>query len=101
MAQINLREMICKTLNKYITVLNYADKSLLVFSGTGIIISLFSFTTITDISVGISSASISLVFLVTNGFVKLFLKTMGNTKNRWVFESLRKQNVFESNAIIW
>ena len=93
--------MICKTLNKYITVLNYADNSVLVFSGTGIIIYLFSFTTITDIPVGISSASISLVFLVTNGFVKLFLKTMGNIKNRWIFESLRKQNVFESNAIIW
>ena len=66
------------------------------------LLSLFShFTTITDIPVGISSASISLVFLVTNGFVKLFLKTMGNTKNQWVFESLRKQNVFESNVIIW
>ena len=39
-----------------------------------------SFTTIIGTPVGIASAGISLVFLISNGIVKIFLKTMGKKK---------------------
>ena len=67
-AEINDRQKISKTLNKYITALDYADKTLLVLSGAGSGVSLFSFTTVIGTRVRIVSASIS--FLVTNGIVK-------------------------------
>ena len=54
-----------KALNKYITVLDYASKTLLS-------VSLFSFTTVIGTSVAIAIASISIVFLVANGDVKIF-----------------------------
>ena len=47
---------------------------MLAFSGTGNNISLFSFNTIIGAPIWISSASISIVFLVTNGILKIFLK---------------------------
>ena len=69
-----------KTLHEYITVLDYTDKTLLVLSGTGSGVSLFSFTAVIGMSFGIASTSISLVFFVTNGIVKMFLKAMGKKK---------------------
>lgn len=43
-------------LNKYVTALDYADKTT---------------------TVGITSVSIIVVFLISNGIVKMFLKAMG------------------------
>ena len=62
-----------KSLNK---LLDYANTTSLVFLGTDSGASIFSFTTVIGIPVAKGSASISLVFLVTHGIVKLFLKTM-------------------------
>ena len=50
--------------------------TLLVFSGWGSDASLFSVTTVIGTSVWVVSDSISIEFLVTNGIVKVFLKTM-------------------------
>ena len=61
-----------KTHNKYVTFLNYASKTLLVFSETGSDVSLFSCTAVISTPVRIASASISIVFLVSNGIVKMF-----------------------------
>ena len=44
--KISNRENISKTLNKYITTLDYADKTLHVLSGVGNCVSLCSFTTV-------------------------------------------------------
>ena len=44
--------------------------------------SFFSFTTVIGTLVGVASASIGLVFLITNGIVKIFLKTMVKKKNK-------------------
>lgn len=63
-----------------ITVLDHADAILLVLSGTGIFVSVFSCTTVIGVPVGIASAGISLVFLVTNENVRMFLKTMVKKK---------------------
>lgn len=64
----------------YITALNYADRILLILSGASSDVSLFSFMIVTGRSGEIAAASISLVFLVTNGIIKFFLKTMKRKK---------------------
>ena len=56
-----------KTLNKYITALAYVDKTLLVLSDASSGVSFGLFTTIIGTPVGIANASISLVYLTSNG----------------------------------
>ena len=63
------------TVNKYITTLEYTDKIFLVLSGANSGVSLCSFTTIIDIIIGIASASVSLVLLISNEIIKMLLKT--------------------------
>ena len=63
-----------KILNKYITAVHYVEKTLLVLSGESSDVSFSSFATVIGTAAGIASASISLVFLISNGIVKMFLK---------------------------
>ena len=67
-------------INNYITALDYAGKTLMVLSGATSGVSLCLFTTIIGTSFGITSASISLVFLISNGIVRMYLKTMRRQK---------------------
>lgn len=60
-AEINDRKKMNKAINKHIAVLDYAEKALLVLYDADSGTSLFSFTTIIRILVGIASTSISLV----------------------------------------
>ena len=69
------REKLSMTFNNYITALIYAEKGWLVLTGASICISLRSFTIVIGTLVGIKSASISLVFLISNWIIKMFLKT--------------------------
>ena len=69
-----------KALNKYITALDSDERTLLVLSDAGSGVSLCSFTTITGTRFGIASASISLVFLITNGIVKMFFEATWRKK---------------------
>lgn len=72
-----------KTPDKYITALDYLDKTMFLFfflSGAGSGASLFSFDTAIGTLVSIASASISLLFLINNGIVKFILKTMERKK---------------------
>ena len=73
-AEINGNDKMSKKHSKYITVRDYTDNTLLVLSGTDSGVSLLSFTTVFAMPVGIASTSISLVFLIINGIVKIFLK---------------------------
>ena len=50
----------CKKLSKYISFLDYFDKSLIVLSVTSGGVSVTSFTTVIGIPVGITSASLTL-----------------------------------------
>ena len=80
-AEIRERELMSKNLSKYIASFEYFDKSLIVlFVATGTI-SIASFATFIGAPVGMMSASCSLAFSVTTGFVKKFLKTTRN-KNK-------------------
>ena len=71
------RENMSKKLNKYFTALNYAEKTLLVLSiaSSGA----FFCSLITNVIGKLfetASASDSLVLLISNGVVKMFLKAM-------------------------
>ena len=78
----SITEKISKRLNKYTTALDFVEKALVLLSGAGSGVSLFSCTTAIGTLVGVASASVSLVFLISNGIVKMFLKTMGRNKNK-------------------
>ena len=71
-----------KNLRKYIASFDCLDKSLIVlFVATGSI-SIESFATTIGAPVEIMSASCSLAFSITTGFVKIFLKTIRNKKKK-------------------
>ena len=88
-----------KILSKYIASFEYFDKSLIVSSVATGSISIASFATATGAPIGIMSASCSLAFSVTTGFVKQFLKTIRNKKkkhNKIVMLARSKLNSIES-----
>ena len=98
-AEIKERELMSKNLNKYIDSFEYFDKSLIVLSVATGSISIALFATAIGAPVGIMSASGSLAFSVTTGFVKKFLKTIGNQKkkhNKIVMLARSKLNSTES-----
>lgn len=91
-----------KTLNTYITALGCADKTLLVWSGASSAVSCASFTTVIGTPVGIASAIVSVVFLISIGIAKMVLKTKKKKKNKhkniaWLAGS--KLNRTEKNNI--
>ena len=69
-----------KRLSKYIASFDYFDKSLIVLSVTTDSISIAPFATVIGAPLGIISASCSLTFSITTGFVKKFLKAIRNEK---------------------
>ena len=98
-AEIRERELMSKNLSKYIASFEYLDKSLIVLSVATGSISIASFATAIGAPVGIMSASCSLAFSITTGFVKKFLKTIRNKKkkhNKIVMLARSKLNSIES-----
>ena len=98
-AEIKERELMSKRLSKYIASFEYFDKSLIVLSVTTGSISIASFATVIGAPVGMMSASCSLAFSITTGFVKKFLKTTRNKKkkhNKIVMLARSKLNSIES-----
>ena len=82
LAEIRERELISKNLSKYISSLDYFDKSfnaLSILSGT---LSIASFASVIGIPARIIGASSSFTFSVTSGFVKRFLKTVRYKKKK-------------------
>ena len=71
-----------KTLNTYITALDYADKTLLVFSAACNRISLCSLNTVIDIPVWTASTVPGLVLLSVMGLWKCFWKQLGEKNER-------------------
>ena len=98
-AEIKERELMSKRLSKYIASFDYFDKSLIVLSVTTGSISIASFATVIGAPVGMMSASCSLAFSITTGFVKRFLKTIRNKKiknNKIVMLARSKLNSIKS-----
>ena len=69
-SEIQERKTMSKNLSKYIEAFDYFDKTLIVLSDASGRISIISFTSVTGVPVGISSASISLVFSLAKGMIK-------------------------------
>ena len=96
-AEVRERELMSKNLSKYIASLEYLDKSLIVLSVATSSISIASFASTIGAPVGIMSASCSLAFSITTGFVKEFLKTRNKKKhNKIVMLARSKLNSIES-----
>ena len=97
-AKIKEREIMSKILSKYIASFDYLEKSLIVLSVATGSISIASFATAIGAPVGIMSASCSLAFSITTGFVKKFLKTIRNKKkhNKIVMLARSKLNNVEN-----
>ena len=81
-AETKQREQMSKSLSNYIASFDYLDKSLIVLSVATCSISIASFPTVIGAPVGIISATFSLAFSITTGFVKTFLKTTRNKKKK-------------------
>ena len=98
-AEVKERELISKTLSKYIASFEYVDKSLIVLSVTSSINSTTSFVTVIAPLIGIESASFSLSFSILTGIVKKLLKTRQNKNkkhNKIVMLARSKLNSIES-----
>ena len=87
-----------KRLSKYIVSFEYLDKSLIVLSVATSSISIASFVTVIGTPVGIMSASCSLAFSITTGFVKKFLRKINKKKkhSKIVMLARSKLNSIES-----
>ena len=72
--EINERKSCIRKLNKYITVFEYVDKTLIILSATSGRVSIISFLTFVGVPVGIASASFTLIFSIARGIIKLLLK---------------------------
>ena len=72
--EIKQRELISKKLSKYISFFDYFDKSFIALSIKSGSVSMASFATFIGIAIGITSASLSLAFLLCKGLVKKLLK---------------------------
>ena len=80
--EINERKPYIKKLNKYITIFEYIDKILIVLCATSGGVSIISFTTIVGATVGIISASYTLIFSIAKGLIKILLKITRNKKKK-------------------
>ena len=79
-AEIKERELMSKNLSKYIASFEFFDKSLIVLSVSTGSISIAPFAAVIGAPAGMISASCSIAFSITTGFVKKFLKTTRNKK---------------------
>ena len=80
--EINQRKSCSKKLNKYVTAFDYIDKILIVLSATTSGVSIISFTSTIGKSVGIVSASFTLIFSITTGIIKKLLSTAIKKKKK-------------------
>ena len=97
--EIKERELMIKRLSKYIASFEYFDKPLIVLSVLTGSISISSFATLIGAPVAMMSASCSLGFSITIGFVKKFLETTRNKKkkrNKIIMLTRSKLNSIES-----
>ena len=69
-AEINERKDIVKKISKYIVAFDYADKFSITLSASFGTLSIVSHATVVGIPVGITEASLTVIFTATTGIVK-------------------------------
>ena len=80
---INQQKVYSKILSRYVTIFDYIDKILIILSATTSGVSIISFTSTTiSESVGIVSASFTLIFSLTTGIIKKLLNMTINKKKK-------------------
>ena len=78
----NERKSYSKKINKYVTIFDYIDNILIILSATASGISIISFTSFIETSVGIVSASFTLIFSLSTGIIKKLLNMTRNKKKK-------------------
>ena len=87
-----------KKLSKYISFIDYVDKSLIVLSASSGGVSIASFATAIGAPIGITSASLSLAFSLCTGLVKKLLKATRNKKRSII--KLKLKNFFKYKTML-
>ena len=77
--EIKERKYIIKKLNKYLVSFDYLDKIFITLSASFSTLSIASYGTVVDLSVGIVGSSLTLIFTISTGINKSLLKV---TKKR-------------------
>ena len=99
---INQQKVQSKKLSRYVTIFNYIDKILIALRATTSGVSIISFTSTTDTSVGIVSASFTLIFSLTTGIVKKLLNMTINKKKKHDQLLMLAKSKFNSiETLIW
>ena len=80
--EINQQKAYSKKLSRYVTIFDYIEKILIVLSATTSGVSIISFTSTIGKSVGIVSASFTLIFSLTTGIIKKLLNIKINKKKK-------------------
>ena len=79
---INQQKAYSKKLSRYVTIFDYIDKILIVLSATTSGVSIISFTNTINESVGLISASFTLIFSLTTRIIKKLLNMTINKKKK-------------------
>ena len=93
---INQQKAYSKKLSRYVTIFDYIDKILIVLSAATSGVSIISFTSTVGKSVGIVSASFTLVFSLTTGIIKKLLNMTINKKKKHDQSAKSKFNSIET-----
>ena len=80
--EMNQRKSCGKKINKYVTVFDYTDGTLIALSATSNGVSIISFPSIIGTPAGIASASLILIFSLTTGIVKKLLNITINKRKK-------------------
>ena len=98
-AEIKERKDIIKKISKYIVAFDYAEKLFIALSAWFDTLSIVSHATIIGIPVGIAGASLTLIFTVTTGVVKILLNITRKKRkkhNKIIALARSKLNIIET-----
>ena len=98
-AEIKERKDIIKKISKYIVAFDYAEKLFIALSAWFDTLSIVSHATIFGIPVGIAGASLTLIFTVTTGVVKILLNITRKKRkkhNKIIALARSKLNIIET-----
>ena len=98
-AEIKERKDIVKKISKYSVALDFADKLFITLSASFGTLSIVSHATVVGIPVGITGASLTVIFTVTTGVVKKLLNITRKKKkkhNKIITLARNKLNIIET-----
>ena len=97
---INQQKVYSKKLSRHVTIFDYIDKILIVLSAATSGVSIISYTNTIDDSVGIVSASFTLIFSLTIGTNKKLLNMTINKKKKHDQLLMLAKSKFNSNETL-